>query len=142
MRTCDIKGCNKKYKASGYCNMHHSRWLRTGDAGPAERLRAEVGSGCVDSRGYRTVVKRGKYLLEHRVVMSKHLGRPLLTTETVHHKNGDRLDNRIENLELWVGQHARGQRVEDMIPYWKEMLDRYASDIEGHSELEPERTPL
>jgi uncharacterized protein (DUF433 family) len=51
---------------------------------------------------------RGRYAPEHRIVMARTIKRPLDSTETVHHIDGDRLNNSIENLQLRTGQHGNG----------------------------------
>lgn len=64
-------------------------------------------------------------MLEHRYVMEQHLGRALLTEETVHHKNGDRAFNDLSNLELFSSHHGPGQRVVDKVAFAIEMLRLY-----------------
>lgn len=47
-------------------------------------------------------------MLEHRLIMQRALGRPLLSSESVHHIDGDKTNNAIENLQLRFGKHGRG----------------------------------
>lgn len=71
----------------------------------------------IDRNGYRRICipydhplreNASRQMLEHRFIMASYLGRKLEPFETVHHINGDRQDNRIENLQLRVGNHGRG----------------------------------
>lgn len=74
-------------------------------------------------------VNYGTAVLEHRLVMEQKLGRDLIRGENVHHKNGNRADNRVENLELWSTNQPSGQRVEDKLVWALEILELYGEYV-------------
>ena len=91
------------------CSTAHSN-------GAGGRKRLPDGSRVITQHGYVMIKGAGRWLFEHRFVMAEQLGRRLEKHERVHHKNGDRLDNRPENLELWKlksRSHPAGVRGED-----------------------------
>jgi HNH endonuclease len=74
--------------------------------------------------------KKGGLISEHIWIMSEYLGRPLYPKETVHHKNGIRDDNCLENLELWDSSHPPGQRVSDKIKFYKKFLEKHGAKVD------------
>lgn len=114
-----------------YNRQSHRKYRGKEPFGPLQH--APAGSGYINKYGYKIITKKGHpnqmsdkgAIQEHVFVMSEYLCRPIKKGETIHHKNGIRDDNRIENLELWSTAQPYGQRVEDKITWCKEFLAAY-----------------
>jgi hypothetical protein len=113
---CSVNGCNEVVRAHGRCSTHDKQWRTTGQCWPIGSHGAPIPG--LNTSGYVTVHCPGHpmarsrgHVLQHRLVMANHLGRSLRPDERVHHKNGVRHDNRLENLDLWNVGHPAGQLV-------------------------------
>jgi hypothetical protein len=122
---CLVASCSRPSVLEGVCTGHYQRLQTNGVLDEDRPLISRTGR-YVDPDGY--VIVHG--VAEHRRVMADQLGRPLLPGETVHHRNGDRADNRPDNLELWSGNHPRGARVRDHVAWAKRVLKLYGDDEE------------
>ncbi len=132
-----------KNRARNHCRARTRRRLGLPIDHPP--LKKKNGEGHITEQGYKYITiknhpnaiecggirKNGKphvyegKIAEHTYVMSMHIGRGLFKCESVHHKNGIRDDNRIENLELWHRGQPAGQRVQDKIEWCKEFMKQY-----------------
>lgn len=129
-KRCDVFRCDSYAVSKGCCDKHYREILKYGKVREFPERRAEHGSGHLDKTGYiRMVNPNGGQIMQHRLIMEKHLGRPLLKTENVHHINGIKNDNRIENLELWTKAQPSGQRLEDKLKWAEEFLTLYGYTV-------------
>lgn len=131
---CQIDGCERNWHVGEVCLMHYNRFRRNGTYTLVPRHGGESdvlpGFVRVNHAGY---IRLARYnpdgtvdrIMEHRAVMEHNLGRALLAHENVHHVNGDRSDNRVENLELWSSSQPTGQRVEDKLAWARQIVDLY-----------------
>ena len=130
---CDVikedgEKCQGRRSSLGMCASHYSKFYKYGSPYTGrKKVPKDINYINIKKPGHPNARRDGT-IAEHRFVMSEHLGRPLREGENVHHINGNRRDNRIENLELWVVVQPAGQRVADKIEWAVELLKTYAPE--------------
>ena len=140
---CSWPGCEQSIRTASLCALHYGRKLNGSDMDAPVTTRSQPksreGLDRITNRyGYVEVRRQGHFgrahsggktwFQEHRYVMEVYLGRALHKGENVHHINGDKTDNRLENLELWLVHQPPGQRVKDLLNRAYALRERYKED--------------
>jgi hypothetical protein len=141
---CAAKGCDRTIGSGGgrgLCSKHYWRLMTYGDPLHPVLRGGDAPPGTITSRhtkpdGYVWCCVKGEgNFAEHRLVMERHLGRSIKPFESVHHKNGIRHDNRIENLELRARHHGPGQSIEDLLDF---VVENYPEAVAARLRARPQ----
>lgn len=137
LTTCEVLGCGDKAISLNLCRKHHSKFKKFGNPLLGSIQDGRSKEWRPDKNGYifkfdpkNIHADKNRLVYQHREIMGQVLGRPLRSDENVHHKNGDRSDNRIENLELWIKGQPAGQRVQDKVAWARYILQEYGDLID------------
>ena len=122
--------CIKKAYAKYFCKKHYIANHRYGNPLIDKTVKATKNNYVALFRPDHPNANKDGFILEHRFIMSNHIGRALLPGENVHHKNGNRKDNRLSNLELWSEVQPSGQRIEDKLEWAREIISLYGTPEE------------
>lgn len=130
-------GCEKPKHSRGVCRtcykkIHYEEYGRE-SRGAIKHILHPLLTVQTDVSGYQRIkIGEGNgpkdWYKYHRYVMEQKIGRKLYPFENVHHKNGNRSDNREENLEIWVTKQPKGQRPKDLIEYANWILKTYTNE--------------
>ena len=114
-KTCSVPECGREQYTKGLCRFHDGRKRNGGfdekELTPPKHFRQNHPQRWVH-QSYYWISVNGRDIMEHRHIMQKLLGRTLGTDEVVHHKDGNKLNNDPNNLEVLSREgHTSGHRT-------------------------------
>lgn len=116
----------------------------SGSCGAKSRTGEKAGNfkgGRINHAGYRIISVNGHRYLEHRYLMQQAIGRPLTRSEQVHHKDGNRLNNALENLELCESRQSHNARHRHLFMDATRKQCNVCLETKGRSEFYVRRNP-